>query len=241
MSSLACNRHIWRATGTEYSPSSSVDWAETDLGNAASYASEDAPAFIVAFCDACEELESRGATVPNHSVVNDVLALYGCPYHVADGELVAAAPIVESPSPPHQPDDAVAKALSDATALVGQSGAARAIDRAHTALHGYLIHLCDEVGLEVEADAATARVFKLLRKHHPALKAQGPRSDDITRILQSFAAAADALSPIRNKASLAHANLLLDEPEAVAALNVTRTLFRYVQDSIGRYEGESDN
>ena len=47
--------------------------------------------------------------------------------------------------------------------------------------------------------------------------------------------AIDAFSTIRNKASLAHANELLDEPEAMAMVNGMFTIFRYVQDSLRRY------
>jgi hypothetical protein len=78
-----------------------------------------------------------------------------------------------------------------------------------------------------------------LRKKHPALEPRGPRATDITRTLQSFATAIDALTPIRNNATLVHPNLLLDEPEALASLNAARTLFHYVQDSIARHRRES--
>ena len=228
-------KHFCRSTRKQYAPSSNVDWAEHDLRRVADSAADDTPAFIVAFCDACEELEATGATVPDHAAVNGVLATYGCAFHIAEGELIGSAPNVAPPTPPFRPDDAVARALGDAAVLVRQSGAASGIDRAHTALHGYLVHLCSEAGIDVPSNAATTKLFKLLRKDHPALQPRGPRADDITRVLQSFAAAIDALSPIRNKASLVHPNPLLDEPEAVAALNAARTLFHYIQDSVRRH------
>lgn len=80
----------------------------------------------------------------------------------------------------------------------------------------------------------TQNLFKALRRDHAALKPQGPRSADIAKILGSLATVVDSLAPIRNKASLAHANPLLDEPEAAAALNATRTVFHYVQDCVRR-------
>jgi hypothetical protein len=42
------------------------------------------------------------------------------------------------------------------------------------------------------------------------------------------------MSPIRNKASLAHANPLLEGPEAIAVVNAAYTILRYVQDSLAR-------
>ena len=142
---------------------------------------------------------------------------------------------MDSPAPPLSPDNAVARALADAAALLGSSGAASAVDRAHTALHGYLAHLCLEEQLEVGTKPSSSKLFKTLRGSHPAFQPRGPRANDVTRVLQSFAVALDSLSPIRNRASLAHANPLLEEPEAAAALNAARTIFRYVQDSLQRH------
>jgi hypothetical protein len=53
------------------------------------------------------------------------------------------------------------------------------------------------------------KLFKLLRRGHPALGDMGPRSEDIARILGSMASAIDALQPLRNRASVAHPNLEL--------------------------------
>jgi hypothetical protein len=228
--------HFARATGQDYTPSTSADWAETDLSSYARRAAQHAPAFLAAFHAACEQLEESDCCVPDASRINDVLAAHGCPLHIEDSSLICSTPLVASPPPPLRPGDAVDRALADAEALVGQSGAASAIDRAHTALHGYLIDLCSKLGVPLPSEPTPAKLFKVLREKHPALQATGPRAADITRILQAFATTIDALAPIRNKASLAHANDLLEEPEAAAALNALRTVFRYVQDSIRRYE-----
>lgn len=226
--------HFGRATGTGSATSSSVDWAETDFWRIARDAANNAHSFISAFFDACEQLQETGSTVPGESHINAVLARYGCRYLINEGALVVSVPDVAPPKAPLSPDDAVAKALADAAALKGQSGAASAIDRAHTALHGYLRHLCVEDKITFPDNPTTQKLFKLLRTHHSTFQARGPRAKDISKILNSFASAIDALSPIRNKASLAHANPLLDEPEAAAALNAARTIFHYIQDCINR-------
>ena len=44
------------------------------------------------------------------------------------------------------------------------------------------------------------------------------------------------MSTIRNRASLAHANQLLDEPEAALVLNAISTLFHYIEDCVARSE-----
>jgi len=230
-------RHFCHATGETYAPSSNLSWAETDFWRCAEMASADGPNFIAAFCNACEALGERDAIIPTHDHINEVLTSNGSQYHIENGMIISTGVIVASPNLPLDPRDSVSKALSDAVALVGQSGAASGIDRAHTALHGYLIHLCSEARIDVPIDASTTKLFKLLRQKHPALNSEGHRSDDITKILNSLASALDALSPIRNKASLAHPNELLEEPEAMAALNATRTIFRYIQDCLHRYSG----
>jgi len=227
--------YFCRASGVQYSSSSNLSWAESDLERDANYASEHAPSFIAAFCDACEYLEHREVAVPDKSIVNRILSEHGVPYQIIDNELVETEAYVRPPEPHPTASRVVDKAISDAKALVGQSGASSAIDRAHTALHGYLINLCRESRMEITESLTTPKAFKMLREQHPAFSGSGPRSAEVNRVLLAFATAIDAFSTIRNKASLAHANELLDEPEAMAMVNGMFTIFRYVQDSLRRY------
>ncbi len=69
----AFKSHFGRSTGEGSSTSSSVDWAETDLWLIACEAANDAPGFIAAFFDACEQLEACGATIPDEAHINSVL------------------------------------------------------------------------------------------------------------------------------------------------------------------------
>ncbi|MCH8493677.1 MAG: abortive infection family protein [Idiomarina sp.] len=225
------------ASGDQYAKSSNLSWAESDLEYHADRAASDAPGFIAAFCDACEALENWEVAVPGHQYVNNILEKHSVPYRVIENQLVATDEHISPPDPViGTAESTVSRALADAKALVGHSDASSAIDRAHTALHGYLLELCDNASIPVENDASLSRVFKVLRQSHSALTPDGPRASDVTKILQSFAASIDALSTIRNRASLAHANELLDEPEATVALNAVYTIFRYVQDCIKRFD-----
>lgn len=229
-------RCFCQARGSRYAPSSSESWIDKDFDSDAENAALHAPEFIKGFCDACEELKGMGCDVPEHNHLNEVLARTGCEFRVENGVIVPSAPMVEAPDPPLDPASEVSKALSDAQALLGQSGAASAIDRAHTALHGYLRHLCTKAGIDVQADVPASRLFKCLREHHPAFNSDGHRADEVSRLLKAMSTIVDALNTIRNKASAAHPNELLDDPEASAALNAARTVFRYVQDCISRHE-----
>lgn len=95
----------------------------------------------------------------------------------------------------------VARAISDAEALLRSSGATSGVDRVHTALHGYLIALCDGEGIPHRPDETMTACLKALRRKHPRLQDLGPRARDIERVLNSCAAIMDALNPVRNRAT----------------------------------------
>jgi hypothetical protein len=227
-----------RASGNSYSKSSNLSWAESDLDDYATLAAVDTPAFVSAFCDTCEFLSRYDIHTPSHEHVNGVLEKHGIPFRIIDNTLSATSNHITPPAPTASPESIVERALADAKALIGQTNASSAVDRAHTALHGYLLSICAETNLVLGEDTTSTKAFKILRENHPALTPRGPRASEVTRVLQSFAASIDALSTIRNKASLAHANELLDEPEATLIVNSVYTIFRYIQDSLKRHRNQ---
>ncbi|HEY0783685.1 MAG TPA: abortive infection family protein [Thermoanaerobaculia bacterium] len=129
--------------------------------------------------------------------------------------------------------EVVERALRDAEELLRTSGAASGVDRVHTALHAYLVAVCSECGVNIEDDEPLPVVMKRLRAGHPAFTDLGPRSDDIMRIVRAFSSIVDALSPLRNRASLVHPNAtLLAEPEAMLVVNSVRTLLHYLDSKL---------
>lgn len=135
---------------------------------------------------------------------------------------------VSSPSPKIT-TAVVERAISDTETLLKTSGATSGVDRIHTALHGYLKAVCLDAGITYESDDTITRLFKLLRQNHPALQNLGARQTDIEKILQAFGTVMDALNPIRNKASVAHANEnLLEKDEAFLVINAARTILHYL-------------
>jgi hypothetical protein len=121
------------------------------------------------------------------------------------------------------------RALADAETLIQQSSAVSAVDRIHTALHGYLIAVCNKSAISYEANASLTRLFRSLREEHPALAQVGTGSEEIGRVLQACAAIMDALNPLRNRLSVAHPNeQLLRNEEAMLVVNITRTLLYYL-------------
>jgi hypothetical protein len=123
----------------------------------------------------------------------------------------------------------VERALLDAEKLMASSGATSGVDRAHTALHGYLSQVCSDAKITTGQDPSMTQLFKLLRAQHPKFQSLGPRSEDVSKLFGAMATVVDVLNPIRNKASVAHPNpALLAEPEALLVINSVRTLLNYL-------------
>lgn len=132
--------------------------------------------------------------------------------------------------------EVVERAIHDAETLVHTRGAASGVDRVHTALHGYLRKTCDDASIAYEAGASMTALFKKLRADHPACKEDGPRAQDITQVMRAMSAIMDALNALRNNASVAHPNeALLDEPEAMLAINAARTIIHYLDAKLAKH------
>lgn len=126
--------------------------------------------------------------------------------------------------------ETVRRALDDADNLMRTSGPQSAVDRLHTAMHGYLLSLCDDAGIAHGDRPTMNQLFKALRAEHPSLTNLGVRSDDVAKMLGSMATILDALNPVRNNASMAHPNSsLVGEAEAVLVINTVRTLLTYLE------------
>lgn len=126
--------------------------------------------------------------------------------------------------------ETVHRALDDADNLMRTSGPQSAVDRVHTAMHGYLLSLCADAGIAHGDRPTMNQLFKALRAEHPALSNLGVRADDVAKMLGSMAAILDALNPVRNNASMAHPNnALVGRAEAVLVINTVRTLLTYLE------------
>lgn len=140
-----------------------------------------------------------------------------------------ASVVAVGPPNPEISSRVVEHALKDAAALLETRNPVSAVDRAHTALHGYLKEACQRKGIEFPPDAMATSLLKLLRQQHPALMRLGLQHESIVKLLQSMSSIVDALAPLRNRASLAHANEeLLSRDEAMLAINAVHTLIQFL-------------
>lgn len=88
--------HFSRAAGSASSWSSNESWAETDLDREMGYAANNAPLFISAFYDGCEEL--RGSrpdlALPDLARINRTLYENGAGYEIRPPDLISLNPHV---------------------------------------------------------------------------------------------------------------------------------------------------
>ena len=138
--------------------------------------------------------------------------------------------MVDSPTP-SSVSEVVRVALNDAEHSISRGSARSAVDRTHTALHGFMKDMCDEEGIQYGSDPSMTDLYKLVRKDHPAFQKTGTRQQDIDSICKTLANIVDKLGPIRNKTTPVHPqDELIEEPEAILAINAARTLFHYLED-----------
>ncbi|PTP96356.1 hypothetical protein FCV85_17870 [Vibrio sp. F13] len=223
-------KHIAKPAGIEFSRSSNIDWAKGDLEWYMAEARKNGPGFIAAIYNAFEQLSRFEITVPTDAHINQILSRHGMPCHINNGKLVMAGN-VQVPEPPESMSQTVIRALQDAKTLPPAS----AIDRVHTALHAYIVSLCQDASIPLDSGVTAQKAFKELKSNHPALQSQGNRPSEVANVLNSMAATINALGTIRNHASLAHNNELLLEPEAQAMINAAMTIFRYIEECMARY------
>jgi len=124
----------------------------------------------------------------------------------------------------------VETALIEAERLLDDGRPVSAVDRAHTALHGYLKRVCVDAKLAHDSDdLSLTDLIKRIREQHPKFCAKTGHEEQTGKVLKAMGVICDALNPLRNRGSLAHPNQeLLDEASAMLAINASRTIFNFV-------------
>ncbi|MDI9347508.1 MAG: abortive infection family protein [Methylacidiphilales bacterium] len=118
--------------------------------------------------------------------------------------------------------------IKDADALKQNRNASSALDRLHTAFHGYLRELCDDEDISHKEGDGLVYLMKQLQCKHPKLKVK-IKSQETQNIINNLVSICDSLNPMRNQASRAHPNkIVADEPEAVLVINSIVTIVTYL-------------
>jgi len=134
-----------------------------------------------------------------------------------------------------QTSEVVFEALKDAEFLLNSRGPKSAVDRAHTALHGYMKKLCLDRCEPLPKDSSLTDVFKVVREKFPEFSAVIPHDNQAKKLFGSISSALDSLNTIRNRGTLAHPNeLLLEAAEAMLYINLSRTVLAYIESKINQ-------
>ena len=155
-------------------------------------------------------------------------------------ELVAVATRLEAIGEVDTPvilatSETVYEALKDAEVLLKTRGPKSAVDRAHTALHGYLKKLCQDRCEILPDDPSLTFIFKILRERFPEFSGVIPYDSEAKKVFGSMASALDSLNTIRNRATLVHPNeLLLEDSEAMLYINLSRAVLTYIESKTKR-------
>jgi hypothetical protein len=128
--------------------------------------------------------------------------------------------------------DVVKRSIADVENLIKSSGAPSCVDRVHTILHGHLQYLCEQEKITFNDKATINGLFGLLRQKHPAFANASHREQDIGTIFKALGMIMDALGPLRNNASPAHPNVLLEAAEAMLVVNAARSIVTYLDAKI---------
>jgi len=123
----------------------------------------------------------------------------------------------------------VEQALREVEDRVKAGAPVAAVDRIHTAFHGFLLGLAHDRGIRTDPDPPTTKLFKALRTSCPELQVSGPHAEQLEKIFNSLAAIVDALNPLRNRGTLAHPNEhLIEAAEAMLFINAVKAIMHYV-------------
>jgi len=125
--------------------------------------------------------------------------------------------------------DVVNRAFNDIAVLISTQGPISCIDRYHTMLHGYMKEICRKAGIEFRDSADVVALYKRLEENHPAFSVRVTGEHQVRIIMQSLVSTVDALNPVRNDRSMAHAtDSLLKESEAMLVVNAVKTITNYL-------------
>jgi hypothetical protein len=127
----------------------------------------------------------------------------------------------------------VEEALADAEQLLKSRSPASAVDRVHTAFHGYLLEQCRKNNITVDREESITLLFKKLRETHLRLKVEIREHQEIDKICKALAVIIDCLNPIRNQHSRAHPNkIIINDDESLLVINSIRTLIHYLNSKL---------
>lgn len=129
----------------------------------------------------------------------------------------------------------VQETLDQCQTLISQPNCRSAVDRAHTALHGYLKETCKNAGQTIkENNPKIQDYWSKLKQEHPSILIDHSQSHlPINQIVNAIGKLLENLNEIRNNKSYTHPNEeIIGEDEARRVINLFRSILHYIDSKI---------
>ena len=126
---------------------------------------------------------------------------------------------------------AIQKAVGDAEVFIREGRYDSAVDRVHTALHGYLRELLKEHGMSYGDDDKLPALFAKLHGYYGDYIQPADVGDRIKNILRSAGGMINAVNELRNNNTIAHPNgQLIQKREAQLVIRLVNAVVDYIED-----------
>lgn len=123
----------------------------------------------------------------------------------------------------------IEKAFNDAEMFISQNNYSSAIDRVHTAYHGYLREKLTELEIEFSDDDSLTQLYSKLHNNYISER-EGKFSEVIKRTIRSASSVIDTFNEVRNNYSLSHPNSeILDNDDAKLLIKLVKAIFEYIE------------
>lgn len=119
--------------------------------------------------------------------------------------------------------------------MISEHDCRSAVDRAHTALHGYLKETCNKAGLTItESNPKIQDYWSKLKQEHPSILIDNAKSHlPINQIINAIGKLLENLNGIRNNRSYSHPNeQIIGESEAKLVINLFRSVLQYIDSKV---------
>ena len=125
----------------------------------------------------------------------------------------------------------VQKAVEDAEVFIREGRYDSAVDRVHTAFHGYLRQLLTEHGVAYGADDGLPSLFSKLHGYYGDSIQPTDVAERLKTILRSAGGMINAVNELRNNNTIAHPNgQLIQKREAQLVIRMVHAVVDYVED-----------
>ncbi len=127
----------------------------------------------------------------------------------------------------------ITQSISDAELFMKEGKYASAFDRVHTAFHGYLRKILDDMEVQHEESETINQLYNKLHNEIECRIEPEPVAGLIKTLIRSASGVISSINDIRNRHSLSHPNEeIIGEREALLAIRIIEELSNYINEVI---------